>query len=87
MDKEGTSWAAMGRVLRLAALFGLVTGAVWGTAFGWRGLVLGVVGAASVVGIFVLTQLFSLRIALVVATLTVFLLLMFGTSGSSGEWP
>ncbi|MPY92329.1 MAG: hypothetical protein GEV08_04450 [Acidimicrobiia bacterium] len=87
MQEQGPDRVEIGRVLRLAGLFGLATGAVWGLAFGWRGLALGVVGAAGVLGIFVLARLFGLRIALLVATLAVFLLLMFGASNAAGEWP
>lgn len=87
MQDQRTSPAEVWRVLKLAGLFGLFTGVVWTIAYGWRGALLGVVGAAGVVGIFVLSRLFSLRVALLVATLTVFLLLMLGAAGAEGDWP
>jgi hypothetical protein len=76
MPEGEPSRAEVLRVLRFAAVFGLLSGTVWALGFGWRGALLGVVGAAAVVGMYVLTRLFSLRVALLVATLTMFLVLM-----------
>lgn len=76
MPERGPTWGEVARVLRFAGLFGVATGAVWALVAGWRGALLGVVGAAVVVGMYVLTQLFGLRVALLVATLVVFLVLM-----------
>jgi len=76
MPEREPTWGEVLRVLRFAGVFGVLSGALWGLAFGWRGALLGVVGAAAVVGMYALTQLFSLRVALLVATLTMFLVLM-----------
>jgi hypothetical protein len=86
MSDEQPTWSELGRVLRLAGLFGLVTGTVWALAAGWRGALVGVVGAAVVVGMWVLARLFGLRVALLVATLAVFLLLMFVAPAALGPW-
>ena len=82
MPERQPTWGEVLRVLRFAAVVGVVTGVVWALVAGWRGALLGVVGAAVVVGMYVLTQLFSRRVALLVATLAVFLVLMLVVPGT-----
>lgn len=86
MPRREPTWGEVSRVLRFAGVVGLLTGGFWALGYGWRGALLGVVGAAVVVGMYVLTQLFSPRVALLVATLVVFLLLMFVAPAALGPW-
>ncbi len=89
-DEPVSEWPSDGfstaRVLRLAALFGLVTGALWGLRFGWRGVALGGVGAVAVVATAMVAKRFGWRVALVAFTLVMFLTLMFGASRALGPY-